>query len=59
MKLLEFYIEMSLTWTHKTLISQSLVMLSTQRADVGRSLASQNKNIFFEVSVATVEFVTL
>lgn len=59
MKLLEFYIEMSLTWTPKTLISQSLVMLSTQRADVGRSLASQHKNIFFEVSVATVEFVTL
>lgn len=47
MKLLEFYIEMSLTWTLKTLISQTLVMFSTQRADVGRSLTTENMNFFW------------
>ena len=53
MKLLEFcftpifYFATNLTWTLKT-ISQSLVMLSAQRADVGRSFASRNKNIYLK-----------
>jgi len=53
MKLLEFcfapifYFATNLTWTLNTL-SQSLVMFSAQRAAVGRSFASRNKNISFK-----------